>query len=188
MVQRQQFQVILGALCVLVCLVCWEKSQWTQPARSDLLHNLPLSAHHANLSTSDISDPDGSHSGSTNAWSCKHSNAWFQDQEHRWPELKDLANTYCQLELSSEPEASGILYSNLSLSLHNRISCTTILTHAVQQLLREVHADDHIMWSHCQATADWYPQALTGILAAVDLVFQHSLTRFLTNTLLLQML
>lgn len=107
MVQTPQFQLVLGALCVLVCIVFWEKSQWTQPARSDLLHNLPQSAYHANLSTSDHSDPDASHSGCINAWSCQHTNAWFQGQEHRWPELEDLADTYCQLELSSEPEAAG---------------------------------------------------------------------------------
>ena len=109
-VQRQQIQVILGALFFLVCIVCWEKSQWTQPARSDLLHNLPQSAHRANLSTSDNSAHGVSYSDSSiNAWSCKHSRTWFRGQQHRWPELEDLADTYCQLELSSESEAAGTL-------------------------------------------------------------------------------
>lgn len=131
MVQTPQFQLVFGALCVLVCIVCWEKSQWTQPARSDLLHNLPQSA---NLSTSDHSDPDGSQSGSTNPWSCQHSNAWFQGQEHRWPELEDLADTYCQLELSSAPEAAGAQGKTAACTC---ISCIVVSNHAVQQLFHE---------------------------------------------------
>ena len=100
-VQRQQIQVILGALFFLVCIVGWERSQWTQPARSDLLHNLP-----ANLS-SDNSGPSECHSDSVDAWNCKHSAMWFHDQEHRWPELEQLADAYCQLELPSAPTAAG---------------------------------------------------------------------------------
>ena len=107
-VQRQQIQVILGALFFLVCIVRWEKSQWTQPVRSDLLHDLPQSAHLANLSMSDNSAHGGSNH-SVSAWSCKHSRTWFRGQAQRWPELEEIADTYCQLALSSEPEGAGTL-------------------------------------------------------------------------------
>lgn len=171
-IQRQQIQVILGALCILVCIVCWEKSQWTQPARSDLLHNLPHSAHGANLSTStsasDKSAHGGSHSDcSINAWSCKHSRAWFRGQEHRWPELEDLADTYCQLDLSPEPEAAGTL-AEPQLNLHN---CMFAACH----LMLHVSSCTMIALPSCRVCGLYYLSvdyftAWTGILTTAKVV------------------
>lgn len=95
-VQRQQIQVIAGALALLACIVCWERNQWTQPARSDLLHDLPPSqpAYFPDVGT----DKLGQGASQSNAWSCEQSAAWFHQQEHRWPELEDIATKLCQLE------------------------------------------------------------------------------------------
>ena len=103
---KQHVQVITAALFFLACIRVWEANQWTQLAESDLLHNLPHSAHLANHS-SDSPSLSARQSDSLQAWSCKHSGTWFHGQKHRWPELEHLADAYCQLELSSKPEAAG---------------------------------------------------------------------------------
>ncbi|KAL3151050.1 hypothetical protein ABBQ38_012919 [Trebouxia sp. C0009 RCD-2024] len=114
---KQHVQVITAALFFLACIRVWEANQWTQLAESDLLHNLPHSAHPANH-TSDSPSLGERHPDSLQAWSCKHSGIWFHGQEHRWPELEELADAYCQLELSPEPEAADAA-SPQSSTLHD---------------------------------------------------------------------
>ena len=98
-VQRQQIQVIAGALAFLVCIVCWERSQWTQPTRPDLLHDLLPSqpAYFPDLATDKLGQGASQHSD-VSAWSCEESASWFHHQEHRWPELEEITNRLCQLE------------------------------------------------------------------------------------------
>ena len=175
-VQRQQIQVILGALFFLVCIVCWEKSQWTQPARSDLLHNLPQSAHLANLSTSDNSPHGGSNSDSVNAWSCKHSRTWFRGQRQRWPELEELADTYCQLALSSEPEGAHTLLQPPPEPAPQHLSCNMISSHASCQpthggcLVFMQHASSSNYFISARSTGSLFC-SLTGILTTAQVLF-----------------
>ena len=98
-VQRQQLQVIGGALLVLLCIVFWERSQWTQPPPLDLLHDLPPAqpTHSSDaLSASDL-PPYGKYDSSTH-WTCHNSTAWFQKHPYRWRELEELAGLLCTLD------------------------------------------------------------------------------------------
>ncbi|KAA6421073.1 MAG: hypothetical protein FRX49_08984 [Trebouxia sp. A1-2] len=101
-VQRQQIQVIGGALLILLCLVFWERSQWTQPPPLDLLHDLPPAQP---TPSSDAPSATGfSHFGNSDSsthWTCHNSKAWFQKHPYRWRELEELAGLLCGFDAIS---------------------------------------------------------------------------------------
>lgn len=97
--QRQQVQYTGGALLILLCLVLWERSQWTQPTPSDLLHDLPQAQPEYNTGA-----PSSGNSDLSSDWSCHNSAAWFQKQSHRWHEVEDLAGWLCRLDTTSTSE------------------------------------------------------------------------------------
>lgn len=95
--QRQPLQVVAGALLVLLCLVFWERSQWTQPPPLDLLHDLPP----AQPSHSASGLPHFGKSDFSTHWTCHNSTAWFQKHPYRWQELEELASLLCGLDAIS---------------------------------------------------------------------------------------
>ncbi len=101
-VQRQQIQVIGGALLILLCLVFWERSQWTQPPPLDLLHDLPQAQPtHSSDAPSATGLPHFSKSDPSTHWTCHNSKAWFQKQSHRWRELEELTGLLCGFDAAS---------------------------------------------------------------------------------------
>ena len=95
-VQRQQIQVIGGALLILLCLVFWERSHWTQPPPLDLLHDLPPAqpAHSSDVPSATGLPHFGKSDPSTH-WTCHNSKAWFQKHPYRCRELEELAGLLC---------------------------------------------------------------------------------------------
>ncbi len=101
-VQRQQIQVIGGALLVLLCLVFWERSQWTQPPPLDLLHDLPpAQPTHSSGAPSATGLPHSGKSDPSAPWTCHNSKAWFQKHPYRWRELEELAGLLCGFDAIS---------------------------------------------------------------------------------------
>lgn len=98
-VQEQQIRIVSGALLFLLCIVLWERSQWTQPARSDLLYDLPQAHPSTNLEAPSTA---GSTSTDFSTWSCQHSEAWFEQQPHRWHEFEALAGLVCYVNAASK--------------------------------------------------------------------------------------
>jgi len=101
-VQRQQLQVIGGALLVLLCLVFYERSQWTQPPPLDLLHDLPSAQpSHSSDAPSAAGLPHFGKSDPSTHWTCHNSTAWFQKHPYRWRELEELAGLLCAIDAIS---------------------------------------------------------------------------------------
>ncbi len=100
--QRQQIQVIGGALLVLLCLVFYERSQWTQPPPLDLLHDLPpAQPSHSSDASSAAGLPHFGESDPSTHWTCHNCKAWFQKHPYRWRELEELASLLCGLDAIS---------------------------------------------------------------------------------------
>lgn len=125
-VQRQQIQVIGGALLILTCLVFWERSQWTQSAPADLLYDLPQtqSVYSSGASLTN-SLPQTSNLDPPARWSCQDSKAWFQKELHRWQELEDLTSWICGQNLASQ-HLQGLLPLGMQLFLPDKVSTKLI--------------------------------------------------------------
>ncbi len=107
--QQQQIRVIGGALLVLLCIVFWERSQWTQPIRSDLLHDLPqVLSVHSSETFSATSLPHTNKADPAADWSCQTSAAWFHKQPHKWHELEDLAGLLCNSDVLAHDPVHGL--------------------------------------------------------------------------------
>ena len=101
-VQRQQIQVIGGALLILLCLVFWERSHWTQPPPLDLLHDLPpAQPTHSSDAPGATGLPHFGKSDPSTHWTCHNSKAWFQKHPYIWRELEELAGLLCGFDAIS---------------------------------------------------------------------------------------
>lgn len=140
-VQRQQIQVIGGALLILLCLVFWERSQWTQPPPLDLLHDLPPAQP---LHSSDAPDAPGPpHFGKSDPsthWTCHNSKAWFQKHPYRWQELEELASLLCGFAAISGFQPGLNITGTDEQSVHKNVENDKNLGSSVSALVTQLQA------------------------------------------------
>ena len=100
--QRQQLQVLGSALLLLLTIVVWERSQWTQQPRSDLLQDLPNSFPETWL---EYTLKTGQPAAVPECWSCAQSTAFFAKQQQQLTQLSLQSETLCAL--ASETRKAG---------------------------------------------------------------------------------
>lgn len=114
--QRQQLQVLGGALLLLLVIVVWDSYQWTQPPRSDLLQNLPETQLEYSLKTGQLA-------AASECWSCATRDAYVLRQQQLLTQLNIQTETLCWLASHSE-SSSGMS----PCSTHGLLcTCTVVL-------------------------------------------------------------
>lgn len=97
--QRQQLQVLGGALLLLLLTVAWEKRQWTQQPRSDLLQDLPQASPEALL---EYALKSGQSATASECYKCAENKVFFERQQQQLTQLGMQVGTLCHLANHSQ--------------------------------------------------------------------------------------
>lgn len=92
--QRQQLQILGGALLLLLTIVLWERNQWIQQPRSDLLQDLPQAAPETLL---EYALKTSQSARAPECWHCSENKAFFDRQQLQLTQLRMQTDTLCHL-------------------------------------------------------------------------------------------